>query len=222
MVLIDVLLIEIIYFLAIASVCLAIFFRTRELYSLSKHPGIFHFRNIFLYFSLAFLARLFFIATVLLYEPRPMMHFGPNIMAFLVFGYFSTMAVLSTAAAALSRKISADRSALNNGMHITSIILSAFLFVTRTYDLLIIIQGLIFFFTVVMILLDKPRLSSLSGHNRLTYVLLFAFWLLNLFSSLREIPFELKAGLYLVSAGIFLSIYMKVSRRLVENVRQKK
>ena len=64
--------IEILYSIAIAGLCLGTYFKTREIYNLSKHEGLYHFRNIFLYFSLAYLFRLLFIFLLLYSGPMPM------------------------------------------------------------------------------------------------------------------------------------------------------
>jgi len=220
----DLLIIEIIYVVLISVICLAIYLKTRDIYNLSKHSGIFHFRNIFLYFALAYLSRLAFMFVIMSYGLRPRMLLGPHMLVFFIVGYFSTMAILSISTAVVSRKIDISKHSINNYMHIIAVLLSVFVFMATSYDFLIIIQTFILLATVVILFTQKPKKKEtyISKQNKITYLLLLIFWILNLFASSRGASLELTFILYIISVGIFLSIYLRVKRRLVENGQKKK
>ena len=50
--------VEIIYTLLIVVLCFLVYFRTKNIFDLTKHRGIQYFRNAFLFFGLAYSARL--------------------------------------------------------------------------------------------------------------------------------------------------------------------
>jgi hypothetical protein len=84
------LLIEGIYSAAVMVLALFIYMKTKKIYDLTSHKGISFFRNAFLYFSLAFFARIMNILA------SPLLTGGMVAMAFTVlFYYFLTMAGFS-------------------------------------------------------------------------------------------------------------------------------
>lgn len=221
--LIVMLIMEIFYFIIIAGFCLGIYFKTRNAYKLTKHEGILHFRNIFLYFSFSYLFRLAFIFMMLFYG-RPMRMFDFNMLGLILVSYFSTMAILSIVITIFSRKIMVNNHDLNTFMHISAILLSVFVFLTRSLELLLLFQTIVFFFAIAILFLkvSKERASSVSKQNKITYFLLFVFWMFNLFTSGRGDSLELNILIYALSIAIFSSIYLRVNRKLVGNVKKKK
>ena len=87
--------IEIIYFIAIVAMSMYIYIKSREIFNLTKHKGVDYFSNIFLFFSLAYLLRLWNVFSGI--SDRIL---GINIwertfyLDFLLLGYFSTVAVI--------------------------------------------------------------------------------------------------------------------------------
>ena len=217
------LLLDAIYFLAVAGISLAIYLRTQDVFRLSKHPGLFHFRNIFLYFSLAYLIRFLYTSYVLNYGFRMMRHtLGPTLLSFILVGYLSTLAVLSIAMTVMIRNIRMDGHDLNMLMHLTAIAFTVFALITLSLELLVLFQLLLFIVPIVYVYSQNPKKRKSGYLNRVTYVSLFMFWLLNLFDYGRGlIPLIINIVLYTVSVIIFLSIYLRVEKRL-KNAEKKK
>jgi hypothetical protein len=213
--------IEIAYLIAVVALCLGIYFKTRGIYRASRHEGIFHFRNIFLYFSFAYLLRLILIFVFVFYGPGRHMHvlFNPFMITFLLVGYFSTMAILSVGMTVFIRKINISKHSINNFMHIGAILLSVFVFAIMFTDLLWILHTLILLATVLIIFLKDTHISN---QNKLTYLLLLIFWIINLFTFNRYDMIGFNVIIYTVSVLIFLSIYLRVKKRLFNNVKKKK
>ncbi|MFH1977870.1 MAG: hypothetical protein ABIJ92_00920 [Candidatus Aenigmatarchaeota archaeon] len=223
----DWLILEIIYSIAIAVICLATYIKTQRIYSLSKHSGIFHFRNIFLYFAISYIFRFLFIFVVFSHGPMrgPMFRFllSYQDLTFLLVGYFSTLAVFSVVMTIMSRKIDISRHNLSSFMHIAAIILSVFSLATRSADILVLLQTAILIGSV-MLMSSKKAITKghVSKQNRIIITSLLVFWIINLLASSRFIQFEAKASIYIISALIFLSIYLKVKKRLISNDKKKK
>ncbi len=216
---------ELIYFLIIFSLCVLILYKTRDIYKLTKHQGIFHFRNIFLFFSLAFLVRALIISIPLVTEEFsysfPFM-FGP--ITFLFVGYLSTMAILSLVMTLIHKKMKLSQNITFILLNVIAIISSIMVFLTRSNQILILIQTIIFLFAVVyLISKDKEGKKNFLSHNKIIYSLLFIFWLLNILASVRYmVALEYKYILYLISAGIFFSIYLRVRKRLNHHAKKKR
>lgn len=223
MVLLDILGLEIIYSIAIAGICLAIYLRTKDVYNLSHHEGLFHFRNIFFYFSAAYIFRLVFVFLLLTYGPRPMSLLNNHIIIFMLISYFSTMAILSVVMTVAYRKILINVRNINKIMHISAIVLTIIVFATMSTDVLLIIQTLLLAIPVLIIVFKKPQSKAFqfSKQNKVTYILLLVFWVINLFSLGRGYVILYNVIVSIVSILIFLTIYLRVNKRL-KNAKKKK
>jgi hypothetical protein len=213
---------EIIYFLIVAGLSFGIFYKTRDIYKLSRHSGVFHFRNIFLYFSMAYFFVLFMVS-VQLYSWLPLMRlFYINMLVILLFGYFSTMAILSIGATVLIRNIKMSNSSLNNLLHFIAIITSVFTVMTGSTEILILLQILILLGSLFVVLIRnrQRKLPSLT-QNRITYFLLLVFWVASVLAMSRGFFFSVKIGLYAFSSLVFLWIYLRVKKRLVIHAKEK-
>ncbi|MBN2368174.1 hypothetical protein JXC34_04070, partial [Candidatus Woesearchaeota archaeon] len=200
-------LIELVYFFLILGISGYIYLKTKEIYDLTKHRGIYHFRNIFFYFGMAYLFRLFLI--FLMFSGDLFNYVSPRTLSpisFIFVSYFSTMAIFSVLFSIIDRFVKADTSLLNTVLHTTAMILSIFVGVTSSNYVLMLIQTSIFIFALIAILFKskKEKQSKLLSHNRITFVLLFVFWVINSLGFTRRfIPREIKIPLYLISAGVF-------------------
>ena len=217
---------EIIYFILVFCVCIFIYYKTRDAYNLTKHQGIFHFRNIFLYFSLAYAFRLLHISIILLLDPRMFQNIRAlQPISLLLVGYFSTMAVLSVAMAALIKKIKNHKDGLhtlNNSLHIVAIILAVIVALTRSHHVLILVLSVVFIVSIIFSI-PKKKTKGIISQNKITYLLLFIFWILNILTLTKGvIPQELKIPLYVISAAIFLWIFIRVRKRLFSNAKKKR
>lgn len=214
---------EVMYFLIVAGLSLAIFYRTRDIYSLSKHRGVFHFRNIFLYFSMAYFFILFIISVQLYswfpYSRIPLVNQG----ILLLFGYFSTMAILSIGATVLIRNIKVGNTHFNGFLHVAAILISVLTFITASPEIMVMIQLLIMLGSFLAVLLrrrTKRKLPSMT-QNRITYLLLMVFWIASVLALSRGFFFIIKVGLYAISSLIFLWIYLRVKKRLDDAEKKK-
>ena len=214
---------EIIYSVAVMAIALAIYIKTKHVYDLSKHRGLFHFRNIFLYFSLAYFLR--FIHTVIIYSYgyRMMRHaIEPSLLTFILVGYLSTMAVLSIAMTVMIRRVRLDDHELNLIMHVSAITLTIIALITLSPEFLVLFQLLAFIAPIIYVYSQKPKKRKSGYLNKIIYISLFVFWVINLFDYGRGfIPLILKIILYSTSVIIFLSIYLRVEKRL-KNAEKKK
>lgn len=223
----EILAVELVYFLLVFCLCIFIYYKTRDAYNLTKHQGIFHFRNIFLYFALAYAFRLLHILMMLFMEP----HMFQNIRALqpislLLVGYFSTMAVLSVAMAILIKKFKNHKDGLhtlNNSLHIVALILGVVVALTRSHHVLIIVLSVLFAFSIIYSISSGKKKKGILSQNKVTYLLLFIFWTLNILSfSKGLIPWELKIPLYFISAAIFFWVFIRVRKRLFSNAKKKR
>ena len=218
------LLTELVYFLIVFILCILIFSRTNSIYQLTKHKGIFHFRNIFLFFSLAYLFRLVFISFSLSAEFTDI--FLPRLIGFLLLtfiSFFSTMAILSMVTAVLIRRLKKISGLLYWLLGI-SLLISSVTFVTRSHRELLLLQTVVFLFTVMLVFYRSRKIREyhLVTQNNLTYLLLFVFWVLNVISfDRRLVPYEYKIPLYILSAAVFFWVYWRVKKRLEGNAKKK-
>jgi hypothetical protein len=217
---IEVVITEFVYFLLVTGLSAYIYFKTKEIYELTKHKGIYHFRNIFLFFCIAYFFRLLQIVVMysmdIFTSPFLPREFQP--LYFFFVSYFGTMAILSIIVSANIREIKIKEENLNALLHITAFVSSFIIMLIFSPFAMLLLQTLVFFVTIVMILIkskeDKgPKLLS---QNKITYVLLFIFWIFNVVSSIRRlVPREINLPLYLISVGVFFSIFLRVRKRLI-------
>ena len=216
---IEFLLIELAYFLLVTGSSLYIYFKTKEIYDLTKHKGIYHFRNIFLYFALAYFFRL---AQLMLMFSRQIFYldiFPRQFMPYNFFfvTYFSTLAIMSVIISSNARNIKLNNTKLNILLHAVSFVVSVLSILYLTPFALVLLQTLTFMAGLIAILAGtKGKASSHITQNKVTYVLLFIFWVVNIFAFQgMHVPLEIKLPVYLVSVGVFISILFRVRKRLI-------
>lgn len=215
--------IELVYFLVVVGLCLLIYCRTKDIYRISQHRGIFYFRNIFLFFALAYLFRLIGVGLIMLDDPVnleiPRMVFDASLF---FAGYFGTMAILSLAMAMLIRNVKKESKNAYYALHAIALALSLFVAMGRSSSALLVMQTAILAcaLAIFFIKTHKEKTGAIS-QNKVIYILLAIFWIINLLAFSR-IPIELKIPLYVISAGIFLSIFLRARKRLSTNGKKKK
>jgi hypothetical protein len=196
--------IEMIYTLIVILLFLFIYYKTKELYELTKHEGIKYFRLAFIFFSLAYLTRFIFLLfkwTVFSND-----YFIPGKYslpaAFAVVGYFSTIAILYLEYSMLYKKIKYKSFlAYSNIIAITVGMVSYF--VTSSIILTFIELPLI-------ILIIWTGLKT-KNNAKLLYILISIFWLINLFllTPKNLFSFEIKIILQSISLIVFMIIIKK-------------
>ncbi|MFT4303717.1 MAG: hypothetical protein ACMXYG_04070 [Candidatus Woesearchaeota archaeon] len=207
----ELLMTELVYFLIIFGLCILIYFMTKEIYKLSKHKGIYHFRNIFLYFALAYAFRIIYIAIAIYLRSEGISFSLLTPIALLLISYTSTMAILSMIMAALK-----NHKVKEIFLHVVSIILSIFIFFTQSQQFLVFIQLLLFIVAVVLVISKKNQIST----NKITYGLLFLFWVVNTFFIGLNLGGIFRIPLYFISVVIFFSIYVRVLKRLPDGKKR--
>ncbi len=199
---------ETIYFLIISIFCLLIYFKTRDIYELSKHKGIYYFRNIFLFFSMAYFVRLLhiplFFGLLRIAHPRLLMP-----ISMLLISYFSTMAILSIVMSLFAKKI--DFKGINLVLHVFAVLSSVVVFLTWSHALMLLIQTILFLVSIIYLAIKGTHISQ----NKISYTMLFIFWILNIIIVMRRVfPCEYKIPLYFISVAVFFSIFYRVHKRL--------
>ena len=81
---------------------------------------------------------------------------------------------------------------------------------------LVLLQTITFLAAIIMMLFSaKDAHSAHVTQNKVTYVLLFIFWVVNIFAFQgMHVPLEIKIPMYLISSGVFFSILLRVRKRL--------
>ena len=205
--------VELVFTAIVIAVCLLIYFRTKELYSLTKHKGISHFRNTFLFFALAFASRFVFHlfgisgAGFDLSLPRELM--GP--LHLLVTSYFSTIAISYLLLSLLWKKIKSRYFLVVS--HIVALSVAVIVFSFRSPQILALVQLIIIAATLILAYLRSKRSKSFAKLFGI-YILLFIGWLANIIvlSPRWAIPFEAKLISYCISITIFGVIFYKVHK----------
>ncbi len=217
--------IELVYFLVVIAICLVIYFKAKELHTISQHRGLYYFKNIFLYFSLSYSFRLLHMALILSEEVFPV-DFSllvPRLTLFAV-TYFSTMAILSIAMAAIIKNLKKSAGKrVPYLLHAIALVLSFPAAFSRSNATLILLQTLLLLGAVVFVFLEPQKgKRKLLSQNRMTYLLLAVFWIVNLLAfNRRLVPLYLKLPLYLLSIAVFVSIFLRVQKRLPKNAKKK-
>jgi len=203
---------EMIYSFVIIVCSLMIYFSTKELYELSSYKGIKYFRQSFLFFALAYFFRSFIIFVLIFFEIpiRDLQELG--IFILFIFMYSSTMAIFYLLYSILWKKWNNHKNKILL-LHFIAIVISLISISIGAIEILLTLQiGLFLFVTLVNYFSYKKSKKK----NRLyaIYILLFAFWILNIIDILISIfPGELQLFVYFSSIGIFLMILYKVLKK---------
>ena len=199
------------YTLIVLFLCFLIYFKTKDMYDLTKHKGIYYFRNTFLFFGLAYVFRFIFSFIRMtdrwldiIYIPRGTMM--PIMILFT--GYFSTMALLCLIYSTAWKKYS------SKNFFITANILAVIIAIAAAIspEVFIITQAILLIVAIAssIFLRKKSKFSNVF----LLYFLLFMFWIISLILALGKwaLSFETKILLEIVSIGFFAFLYYKVSK----------
>jgi len=203
------------YTLIVVFLCLMIFFKTREIYDLTRHEGINYFRITFLFFALAYIFRFLHIFSILekiTFDTDSMMDIFRIFQFPLVFnGYFSTLAILSLTYSIIWKKLHIKHALLL--FNVIAVLISGIAFFSRSPLLLILAQAVLLIFTIILACYFYIRSRKFS-QLFLLYVLFLLFWVVNLFAlgPRRFIPFEIQTVFQIISIAVIGIIYYKVAR----------
>src|SRR5271157_3434978 len=208
---------EIIYSFVIIVCSLMIYFGTKELYDLSSYKGIKYFRQAFLFFAIAYLFR-FIIEFTVVSVNHGILEVYP-----LIFGYFALFFFMYLSSISIfyliysmSWKKFKDRSKKPYLFHAIAIIIALASIFFNNQIFYIGLNVLLLVSAIIMVGVASYNQKHKSTKNNLLmiYLLLFIFFILNVFNILVPIFLEsLKLVVYLISLGIFLAILYKVLKK---------
>lgn len=202
------------YTLIVVFLCFMIYFKTKEIYDLSKHEGINYFRITFLFFALAYIFRFLHIFSLLVgitLDADSLMEIFRIFPFPLVFnGYFSTLAILSLTYSIIWKKLHIKHTLLL--FNAIAILISGIAFISRSPFILILSQALLLIFTIILtcyFYIQSRKFSQLF----ILYVLFLLFWVVNQFAlGPRFIPFEIQTAFQVISIAVIGIIYYKVAK----------
>jgi hypothetical protein len=190
--------------------CGLIYFKTKEIYELTKYKGIKYFRYAFLFLGLSYAVRfvlsLFMLSQIAFDIFIPRREVMP--LFILIVGYLSTTGILYLLSGSLWKK--ASRLPLNGIVHGTAAVLSVVAFITRSHLILLYLQTALLILAVILSLASHKKFSQM----RIIYFLVFILWLINLWIVDRRgpFPFELDLAFQAISLLVFFFIYRKITK----------
>jgi hypothetical protein len=202
---------EVIMVIVAFIICFYLFWKTREMYALTKHRGIYFFRYAFLFLGFGYLVRFIVMSSFFLVDPKTMhaLRFIMLSIGFIV-GYFSLIGMLYIIASLVYKHFKSDYAIA--GIHAFAIIISSSIYWLRDPRIIFLTHILIFILAIGLTVFERKKAFS----PRVIYILLFLFWILNYLPMIlgRLLPLELKMILTLISIGIFFAVYYKATRWL--------
>ncbi|NMG83750.1 MAG: hypothetical protein GIS02_06070 [Methanosarcinales archaeon] len=206
--------VELAYTLIVVFLCFTIYYKTREIYDLTRHEGINYFRLTFLFFGFAYISRFISILLKLMVItfdidfPRHI--FGIFPLVFI--GYFSTMAILSLTYSILWKKLQIKHSFLI--FNVIALLISGIAFISRSSFILTLSQAVLLIFTSIIIVYYIISKSGKISRLYILYILFFLFWMVNIIAlgPRRFIPFEVQTVFQIISVVVIGIIYHRVTK----------
>lgn len=212
--------IEILYSFVIITCSLMIYLGTKELYDITRHRGIRYFRLTFLFFALAYFFRSFIKILIIYFGKQELAIIAPLIfwkLPFVLFMYFSVMAIFYLLYSVLWKRLK------HNGIYIFHIAAASIAilvtFLKNNLNLVLVVNLLLFVFIVCVVYISYRQSEKKKSLNLYAvYLLLCAFWILNIVDILIPNFFSsFQLLIYLASVGVFLGIVYKVLIRVGTN-----
>ena len=205
--------VELGYTMIVVFLCFMIYFKTREMYDLTKHEGIKYFRITFLFFGLAYLLRflsILFMPMRVTFDSYLLTHIF-RIFPMVFSGYFSTMAILSLTYSTIWKKLQIKHTLLT--FNVIAVLISAIAFISMSPSPVVPSQAVLLSFTILMAAYIDSRSKKISMLFIL-YILFFLFWMINLFTlgPRKFLPIEVQIALQIVSIAVVGIIYYKVAK----------
>jgi hypothetical protein len=209
---------ELIYSFVIIAISLMIYFKTKEFYELSHHKGIKYFRLSFLFFAVAYFFRSF-VKFLILFLDMPeiinLSQLGLGAISLFLLMYASSMAIFYLLLSVNWKKWNGKSKVWF--FHALAIIIAIIsLLVKQGIIILGIYLVLFVFISIVTFISYKQAKEKRKGsHLHGIYVLLFTFWVLNIFDVLVPNIFQIfQMLIYFASISVFLAILYKVIRKV--------
>ncbi|MCA9478452.1 MAG: hypothetical protein KC535_04875 [Nanoarchaeota archaeon] len=208
--------IEVLYTVLIMIFTFLVFYKTREIYELTKHKGVQFFRYAFILLGLAYASRLFLYGSLLKsslsFEPfsRPSPFLAP--VSSLLLAYFSTLAILYLLYSTIWREYKTEHFlTIANSV---ALLISIIAFISRSPLAVLLSQ------VVLLVALVVMNIRNHKGDKKKTpmyalYFLIALFWLVSLLvmSGMRiQFSLWLKLVLEAISLSAMVVLYYKISR----------
>jgi hypothetical protein len=202
---------ELIMVIIVFFLCFLIFLRTKEIYNLTKHKGIFFFRYAFFYLGFAYLFRFIMISSFFLIDikrfihPRELMIYGGFIT-----GIFSILGMIYLIASLIYKNY--EYKYINLGIFSLTFIIAFSIIIIKGPLVIFITHICLFLFALGIMLFEKKKSFS----PRAIYILLLIFWIINYLPMIigRLLPLEFRMLIAVISIGLFVAVYIKAIRWL--------
>ncbi len=206
---------ELIYSFIIIAVCLIIYFETKQIYKLSSHKPLKYFRYTFLFFAISYLLK--FLSRLFLIEEGTSTGslFLLILLLFTMYTYLLAGIYLVLSISWKKKKLAS----LNKIWlwHISTIIIVLLTVFGKFPLIYIFFQAIILFYGIFLLYSGYKKLKD-KKETPLIYVVypfLLIFWILNILDLfISNFLIILQVLIYLVSAGLFLSILYKVIKKI--------
>ncbi|MEA3430284.1 MAG: hypothetical protein U9R08_03350 [Nanoarchaeota archaeon] len=203
---------ELIYTTIVVILCWFVYYKTKEIYALSKYQGIKYFRTSFLLFGLAYLTRFVFhifkisIGNISFQFNREI--FFPSMLV--VTAYLSTMAIFYLAYSTVWKRIKYKHFLIF--ANLIAIIVAVVSWTSKSPFIIMLVQLPLLIFTLVAILLKHRKKKK--SNARTLYFLITLFWLVNLYllGPKWRIVFEMRIILQVLSLVVFSMLIYKVTK----------
>lgn len=200
---------EIVYAAAIITICAVIYAKTKDLYRLSGHEGIRHFREAFLFFALAYLFRLIPVLFRLAEVRLPGYRIG-FVAGYALFGYASSMAVISIARSITWKRLRKGLASKDATYHAIAALIGAMVLASGSTTVLFLTQSALIIGAAILAAGTKQR----KGLMHYAYPSLLLFWMLNIAIIMTPLFQQgLRSALYAASLAIFIIILTRVLGR---------
>jgi len=149
--------VESFYSVIILLLCLMVFFKTKEMYDLTKHKGIQFFRYAFLFFGLSYASRLFLHFMVL---GQNIVRHGRTIMPLsnLLVAFFSTLAIVYLLYSTIWKKVKGEQ--YITLANVLALIIAVVAFVSRSPAIIFFIQLCLLIIATVISAISHKRLKK--------------------------------------------------------------
>lgn len=216
---------EIAYTLIIVVFCLIIYFKTKDIYDLTRYEGIRYFREAFLLFSVSYIIRFFngiiMFSDMTLGSGFPRREFLPMFFIPPLMGYFSTIAIFYLVYSSFWKEL--NRKYMLIFFHAFAVVLSIATFLTRSQMVLLIVQSVLLITVAVSVFIpgkNKKKNKKIS-QTKIIYLMIFVLWIINIWilymprrPGPREFMPRFGAGLALqiISVCVFFALYHKIKK----------
>lgn len=203
---------ELLFTLIAVVFCTLIYLKTREVYELTKHKGIKHFRDAFLFLGLSYLLRFFF--SLILISSSALDVIIPRELIPLLFilplGYFSTVAIFHLILSVIWKRFNPRGLVLL--AHAIAILVPLLSFLIRSHELLAYLQVFLLGCAIIVVLFVDNEHKKITP-TRVLYLLVLFLWVINLWSVGPRRHFEILTPIIqILSLVVFVALYKKLTK----------